>query len=86
MITETLKDDAESILEVLCDHYAENQGFDNVEIKGGFERLYEALSAMELQETDMIVDIVSNLCQAHQSRAFVAGVKTGVKLAEIFYE
>ena len=46
MITATLKDDEESILEVLCDYFVEHQGLDNAEIKEGFERLYEALSAL----------------------------------------
>lgn len=82
MITAMLKDDAESILEVLCDYFAEHQGLDNAEIKEGFERLYEELSALKLQETDKIVDIVCNLCQAHQSSAFAVGVKTGVKLVK----
>lgn len=82
MITAMLKDDAKSILEVLCDYFAEHQGLDNGEIKEGFERLYEALSAMKLQEIDKIVDIVCNLCQAHQSNAFAVGVKTGVKLTK----
>ena len=82
MITATLKDDEESILEVLCDYFVEHQGLDNAEIKEGFERLYEALSALKLQETDKIVDIVCNLCQAHQSSAFAVDVKTGMKLAK----
>lgn len=82
MITAMLKDDAKSILEVLCDYFAEHQGLDNAEIKEGFERLYEALSALKLQETDKIVDIVCNLCQAHQTSAFAVGVKTGAKLAK----
>ena len=82
MIKAMLKDDAESILGVLYDYFAEHQGLDNTEIKEGFEKLYEALSDMKLQETDKIVDIVCNLCQVHQSSAFAVGVKTGVKLAK----
>lgn len=82
MITDTNKNDANSILNVLCDYFAEHQGLDNAEIKEGFERLYEELSAMKLQETDKIVDIVCNLCQAHQSSAFAVGVRTGVKLVQ----
>lgn len=82
MITATLKDDAESVLGVLYDYFAEHQGFDNDEIKEGFERLYEALSTMKLQETDKVVDIVCSLCQSYQSSAFAAGVKVGVKLAK----
>lgn len=82
MITAALKDDAESILEVLCDYFSEHYGLDNAEIKGGFERLYEVLSGMKLQETDKVVDIVCNLCQAHQSSAFAVGVKVGIKLAK----
>ena len=80
MITAALKDDAESILEVLCDYFAEHQGLDNTEIKEGFEKLYAALSGMKLQETDKIVDIVCNLCQSYQSSAFAVGVKVGAKL------
>lgn len=82
MITATLKEDADSVLEVLYDYFAEYQGLDNAEIKEGFEKLYEALSGMKLQETDKVVDILCSLCQSYQSSAFAAGVKVGVKLAK----
>ena len=82
MITAALKEDAESILEVLCDYFAEHQGLDNDEIKEGFEKLYEALLGMKRQETDKVVDIVCSLCQSYQSSAFAAGVKVGAKLAK----
>ncbi len=80
MITAAIEDEAESVLEVLCDYFVEHQGQNNAEIKEGFERLYKELIGINLQNTDKIVDIVCDLCQTHQRNAFATGVKVGVKL------
>ena len=71
-----------SLLEILYLVYVENSGVDNDEVRENFSNLYAALKNKSMREIDDIIDIVCDLCCAHERNGFLEGVKVGVKLAQ----
>ena len=76
-----LPDNAESILEVLFDAYNESSGFDNADIKAGFEELYQLMKGKPLKEIDEIIYAVCTLCRDHEKAGFIEGIKVGMNIA-----
>ena len=75
-------DNAQSILEVLFDAYAESSGFDNATIKADFEELYRLMNGKSLKEIDEIIYTVCTLCRDHEKAGFIEGVKVGTSLTK----
>jgi hypothetical protein len=72
--------DADSILTLLYEAYAESNKMDDGTIKEDFNELYRQMNGMDLQEMDRIIYPVCTLCRDHQRSGFVEGVKVGIRL------
>lgn len=72
--------DADTVLEMLYDHYKEFHTYENGSIKEGFKTLYHRLEYLPLKELDKVIYVVCDLCIAHERAAFVEGTKVGVHL------
>ncbi|MBR4289474.1 MAG: hypothetical protein IKT52_02405 [Oscillospiraceae bacterium] len=74
--------DADSVLGLLYECFNENNPYDNEQIKADFNELYQQMNGMPLREMDQIIYPVCKLCRDHERAGFVAGVKTGIYLAD----
>lgn len=74
--------DAESLLEMLYNSYAECNRMDNDEIRADFKALYESMNGMSLREMDQVIYPVCSLCRDHEMAGFTEGVKVGIRLGD----
>ena len=74
-------DNAENILEVLCDAYNESSGFDNAAMKADFKELYQLMNGKPLKEIDEIIYAVCTLCRDYEKAGFIEGIKVGMNIA-----
>ena len=74
--------DADSVLTLLYEAYAESNKMDDGTIKEDFNELYRQMNGMELREMDKIIYPVCTLCRDHQRSGFLEGVKVGMRLRE----
>ncbi len=72
--------DAESVMEYLYWHYAENNPIDNRKIWDRFSSIRQQYSHLSMQEFDPIFTTVSDLCAGHEHLAFLEGLRLGVTL------
>lgn len=72
--------DAESVMEFLYWHYAENNPIDNAKIRDCFTKLRQQSPHLSLEEFDPIFTTVSDLCEEHERLAFLEGLRLGVTL------
>ena len=72
--------DADSVLTLLYEAYAESNRMDDGIIKEDFNELYRLMNGMELREMDKIIYPVCTLCRDHQRSGFVEGIKVGIRL------
>lgn len=72
--------DAESVVEFLYWHYAENNPIDNTKIRDCFAKLRQQYPHLSLEEFDPIFTTVSDLCEEHERLAFLEGLRLGVTL------
>ena len=72
--------DAESVMELLYWHYAENNPIDNKKIRNSFAKLRQQYSHLSMLEFDPIFTTVSDLCLEHERLAFLEGLCLGVTL------
>ncbi len=71
---------AESVMEFLYWHYAENNPIDNQKIRNSFTKLRRQYPHLSLEEFDPIFTVVSDLCAEHERLAFLEGLRLGVTL------
>ncbi len=69
--------DAESVMEFLYWHYAENNPIDNKRIRNSFAKLRQQYSHLSMEE---FFTTVSDLCVEHERLAFLEGLRLGVTL------
>ncbi len=72
--------DAESVMEFLYWHYAENNPIDSGKIRDGFAKIRQQYPHLSMQEFDPIFTTVSDLCVEHERLAFLEGLRLGVTL------
>lgn len=72
--------DAESVMEFLYWHYAENNPIDNKKIRNSFAKLRQQYPHLSMQEFDPIFTTVSDLCLEHERLAYLEGLRLGVTL------
>ncbi len=72
--------DAESVMEFLYWHYAENNPIDNKKIRNSFAKLRQQCPHRSMEEVDPIFTTVSDLCVEHERLAFLEGLRLGVTL------
>ncbi len=68
--------EAESVMEFLYWHYAENNRIDNQKIRTSFAKLRRQYPHLSLEEFDPIF----TLCAEHERLAFLEGLRLGVTL------
>jgi hypothetical protein len=71
---------AESLISLLYDAYFETQGPSSQAIKDGYKSLYDYIKNLPTNDKENVIDIVSTLCMEHERAAFMAGVKTRIRL------
>ncbi len=71
---------AESVMEFLYWHYAENNPIDNQKIRNSFAKLRQQYPHLSLEAFDPIFTTVSDLCVEHEHLAFLEGLRLGVTL------
>lgn len=71
---------AQSVLEMLYVAFGENNRFESAESLQGFDRLYEALTALPISSIDPVIDTVCDLCHLHERDGFTEGIKLGFRL------
>ena len=74
--------DAESVLAMLYECHNENNPYDNEQIRADFEKLYQKMNGLPLQEVDRVIYPVCTLCRDHERAGFVEGVRMGILLAQ----
>ena len=79
-LADKTQDCDERILTLIYDHYAEFHGSDTPLSKEYYKAIRDQIAHLDSAEQDAIVDLVNQLCSAHENAAFVEGVKTGVRL------
>lgn len=72
--------DAESVMEFLYWHYAENNPIDSQKIRNNFAKIRQQYPHLSLEEFDPIFTTVSDLCVEHERLAFLEGLRLGVTL------
>ena len=74
--------DADSVLGMLYEFHNENSPYDNEQIRGDFNELYQRMNGMPLREMDKIIYPVCALCRDHEKAGFVEGIKIGIRLRD----
>ena len=72
--------DAESVLEMIYECYAQLNRMDNETIRKDFDELYQAMHDHSLREIDKVIYTVCLLCRDHEKAGFVEGIKIGIHL------
>ena len=71
----------DGILDTLFEYYAAQNGFDNEQIRQGFETLYETMHDKPLREQDEVIYAACALFVEHQRASFSEGIRIGMRLA-----
>ena len=74
--------DADSVLTLLYEAYAESNKMDDGTIKEDFNELYRLMNGMELRDMDKIIYPVCTLCRDHERSGFIEGIKIGIRLQQ----
>ena len=74
--------DAESVLEMIYECYAQLNRMDNETIRKDFDELYQAMHGHSLREIDKVIYTVCLLCRDHEKTGFVNGIRIGIRLED----
>lgn len=74
--------DAESVLEMIYECYAQLNQMDNETIRKNFDELYQAMHGHSLKEVDKVIYTVCLLCRDHEKSGFVNGIRIGIRLED----
>lgn len=72
--------DAESVLEIIYECYAQLNRMDSETIRKDFDDLYQAMHGQPLREMDKVIYTVCTLCRDHEGSGFVNGIRIGIRL------
>lgn len=72
----------ESVLQMLYSVYQERYPTNSAEITEEFKQLNDVLSRLTVKECDKVWDLTCALCSEFEEKAFLEGVRVGVRLAE----
>ena len=72
--------DANSLLEMLCYYYAENNPVDNSIIRYQFDELDTVLSKLSFSDNNALFLMISTLCASYEKQAFMDGIAVGWQL------
>ena len=70
----------QSVLDELYRCYSESGAASGGAVNERFELLEETVTQLPKEAADRVMEIVCGLCQEHERQAFIAGVRTGVRL------
>ena len=68
--------DCKTVLDQLCQAYAESHESDPSEISDGFKELEEFLCTLPLEDNNAVFNLCCRLCSAYEHKAFVDGYNT----------
>lgn len=71
-----------TVLDQLYQAYAESHESDPVDISEGFKKLEEFLCALPLDDNNAVFNLCCRLCSAYERKAFIDGLKYGVRLIQ----
>ena len=74
------KSECETVLEQLCQDYAESHESDPAEIGDGFKELEEFLHTLPLEDNNAVFNLCCRLCSVYERKAFQDGILYGVHL------
>ena len=74
--------DCKTVLEQLYQAYAESHESDPPEISEGFKELEEFLCTVPLDDNNAVFNLCCHLCSAYEQKAFIDGLKYGVRLIQ----
>lgn len=74
---EEYRKDGDSVTDVLFHGHLEKKAVDEESIRQGFAQLDAVLGKLTLKEYDRVWDAVCGLCNEHERRGFLAGLRTG---------
>ena len=69
-----------SAMDILYNHHLENSVVDDEQISSAFAELDSILSKLTLKEYDRVWDAACRLCDKHERRGFLAGLRSGAGL------
>ena len=69
-----------TVLDQLCQAYAESHEADLPEISKGFEELETFLDALPLDDNNAVFNLCCHLCTAYEHKAFLDGLQYGAHL------
>ena len=72
--------DCETVLDQLCQAYAESHESDPPEIGEGFKELEEFLCSLPLEDNNAVFNLCCHLCSAYEHKAFLDGLQYGAQL------
>lgn len=72
--------DAESVLEMIDECYAQFNNAEEEKIRKDFDELYQAMHGHSLREIDKVIYAVCLLCRDHERAGFIGGIKIGIRL------
>ena len=72
--------DCETVLDQLCQAYAESHESDPPEIRDGFKELDNLLSELPLEDNNAVWNLCCQLCTAYEHKAFLDGLQYGAHL------
>ena len=73
-------EDAQSILELLCYIYVEQNPIENSTILYQYQKLDQLLEDLSLRENDQLSDLICDICTEYARQAFLSGVHVGFSL------
>lgn len=79
-LNERVSSDEMSLLEVLFDNYFDSKTEDEPNIKVAYKEFCHSLLDVDPFQIDEIMSSAAALCLEHERAAFIAGIRTRVKL------
>ena len=73
-------DDANSLLEMLCYYYMEQNPVDNALVRCQFKELDAILSKLSFSDNNAVFHLAATLCASYEKQAFMDGVAVGLRL------
>jgi len=79
---ERIDSEEESVLEVLFDHYFDSKTEDEPNIEDAYKDFCHSLLDVDPFQIDEIMSAAAVLCMEHERAAFIAGMKTRIRLMQ----
>ena len=79
-MNEQVQSDDMCLIEVLFDHYFDSKTEDEPNIEAAYKEFCHSLRDVDPFQIDEIMSSAAALCLEHERAAFIAGIRTKVKL------